>query len=209
MSVKLHSSSDCNVLLLTGEFSANSGCINKDSVIKLLRNTNANKRLVVVINSPGGDLSQAFGIANAITCYVEENKSEDPILYINKQAQSAASVLSSLFDEVYIERKAVYMLHSVSCSLEDNFEPITAQQVLKVLEQYNTIISHCYGAKSGHPPQAFNSIIDKRVWGSSGELRMTGAGSGEMNLTDYMVEDIDEFFKVTGLTKPSTLNLGK
>lgn len=209
MSVTLHSSSDCNVLLLTGEFSPSSSGINQDSVIKLLRNANAKKRLVVVINSPGGDLRQAFSIARAITEYTVENDCEEPIAYINRQAQSAASVLSSLFDEVYIERDAIYMLHSTSCSLEENFEPVTAQNVLDILELYNTMISHCYGGKSYHPPQAFNSIIDKRVWGSSGELRMTGAGAQELRLVDHVVENIDEFFKATGLTKPSTLNLGK
>lgn len=153
------------------------GMIDGDSVVRALSQLPANhKRVVVRINSPGGDVFEGFSIYNALARHPAE-----VIVEVDALAASAASVIAMAADEIRMAANAMMMIHrSWTIALGNALD---LGHVAEVLGQIDGIMVDTYTARTGQSKDDVQAWVDAETW-------MTAAVAVERGFADAVGQDL-------------------
>jgi ATP-dependent Clp endopeptidase proteolytic subunit ClpP len=143
------------------------------SVSDFLKNHKAQK-VVVQINSPGGDVFEGIAIYNLL-------KSSPKTIHVEilGLAASAASLISMAGDTVSMAKSALFMIHNpwTFAGGDENDLQKTADRLKKIKTQMLGI----YTGKTGLSEDEIESMLDDETWMSSEEAKAKGFIDKEMN----------------------------
>lgn len=121
----------------------------------------------LVVNSPGGLVSDALEIYNLIRSYSGKTKA-----VLSGYAMSAASYIPLAADEVIAEDNAVYMIHNVQgVTWGDYNEILKYGEIVKRLSQ---LMAKAYIDFTGKKAEEIASLMDAETWYYGDEITKNG-----------------------------------
>ncbi len=134
------------------------GMIDGDSVVRALKQLPAgHKRVIVRINSPGGDVFEAFSIYNALVRHPAEI-----VVEIDALAASAASIIAMAGDKIRIAQNAMVMVHNAWTIAVGDIHDLT--QTVELLAKVGENIVATYAARTGLAAEAVQALLDAETW---------------------------------------------
>lgn len=133
--------------------------------------------LDVRINSGGGDVFAAHAISSML-----KNHKAKVNVYIDGIAASAATIVASAGDTVYIPPNAMMMIHNPLAGLMGMYNADELDKMINVLEKVKASIVAAYVQKTGMEEKKLGKLMDAETW-------MTGAEAVEMKFADVLLED--------------------
>jgi ATP-dependent Clp endopeptidase proteolytic subunit ClpP len=132
------------------------------------------KRVDVYINSPGGDVSDALAIYNALIRH-----RGDVNVYIDGMALSSAGFLAMSGDRIYIAENGMMMLHDPSAFGYGNAQDM--RDLADRLDKVKSTIVTTYAARSGNTAETIEEWMSAETWLDANEAI-------EHHLADEMTE---------------------
>jgi ATP-dependent protease ClpP protease subunit len=168
---------DPEILIYSDIGPAWAGMIDADSVVRALQSLPAGHRRVVVrINSPGGDVFEAFGIYNALARHLAE-----VIVEIDALAASAASIVAMAGDKIRIAANAMVMIHNAwTIAAGDEHE---LAKVVEVLHKVGLTLADTYAARTGQSLDDVIAMLDAETW-------MTAEEAVEKGFADELGQEL-------------------
>lgn len=123
--------------------------------------------LTVRINSPGGDVWDAWAIYNLI----RESKAE-VTTKIDGICASAASFIALAADEVQMHEAGLYMIHNPLTVAIGNAAEM--RRVADMLDKHRDTILPIYKRKTGKTAAALIKLLDAETWFSAAEAKTEG-----------------------------------
>lgn len=158
LSIKAASGVDPEIYIYESIGPAWAGMVDGDSVVKALKQLPANHRRVVVrLNSPGGDVFEGFAIYNALLRHPAEI-----VIEIDALAASAASVVSMAGDRIRIAANAMTMVHNAWTIAWGNAAELG--QVVELLGKIDASIVATYAARTGQTPEDVAAWMAAETW---------------------------------------------
>lgn len=130
----------------------------------------------VVLDSPGGSVSDAISIYTALRAhpYVVT-------IHVMGHALSGGSIIMCAGDRVEMDSNAAMMLHSAWTELEGNAAELASQA--KLLRKIDERMVRIYAEKSGIEPDVIGRLLEKETWLSPEECVRYG-------FADQVVESV-------------------
>lgn len=140
-----------------------------------LKDMGAVDRLVVNINSPGGDVFDGIAIYNELVGH-----SADVTVRVTGLAASAASVIAMAGDRIEMGANAFLMIHNAwTVAMGDHRD---MRQTADVLEKINSKLVQTYAKRSGQDENEIRDMMDEETWLDSGDAI-------ELGLADASFDD--------------------
>lgn len=122
-----------------------------------LDGVSAASRIVLNINSPGGDVFDGIAIFNDLLAH-----KADVMVRVTGLAASAASVIAMAGDDIHIAENAFFMIHNAwSVAIGDSRE-MTARA--KLLNQIDGQLASTYAARTGGDAADIKQQMDDETW---------------------------------------------
>lgn len=142
---------------------------------KTLDSLKGTSNLKVYINSPGGSVSAATAIYNALKnheAYVE--------VYIDGLAASAATIIACAGDKVYMPDNALFMIHNPwTIAAGDSGE---LNKTADILDKFKETIINTYISKTGLDKETLSQLMDDESWFTAKEAQ-------EYNFVDEILHE--------------------
>lgn len=129
--------------------------------------TKDRNRVELRINSPGGDVAEAFAIYNTIRRSAKETH-----VYVDGWAVSAASLIAMAGDTVSMAENALMMLHEPWGVVAGNSTDLRKQA--EVLDKHRDAMLGAYTAKSGQTEAQVRAILAAETWYKADEAVAAG-----------------------------------
>jgi ATP-dependent protease ClpP protease subunit len=138
------------------------GMIDAQSVSRALQDAGQVGEIVVLINSPGGDVSEGVSIYNLL-----KQHSATKTVKILGLAASIASVVSCAGDVVEMPPSALMMIHPPwSITIGDASDH---RKTAEMLDKMRDSIAAVYAEKSGRPAAEFLPLMEAETWFNAAE----------------------------------------
>jgi ATP-dependent protease ClpP protease subunit len=138
-----------------------------------LRTIGPKNDVVVLINSPGGDVFEGLSIYNLL----REHKGSVTVKILGLAA-SAASVIAMAGDEVLIARAGFLMIHNTWAVAVGNRNDL--RDMADTLEPIDAAMADIYATFSGLEPKAVQKMMDAETW-------IGGAAAVEQHFADGLL----------------------
>ena len=122
-----------------------------------LRFIGADKDVVVLINSPGGDLFEGMAIYNLL----REHQGSVQVKVLGLAA-SAASVIAMAGDEILIARAGFLMIHNTWVVAIGNQHDL--RDIADTLKPFDDAMADIYAARAGIKPAKAQAMMDAETW---------------------------------------------
>ena len=116
-------------------------------------------KIVVKINSGGGDLYTGIAIHNALKAL----KGHKTVI-IEGLAASAASVIACAGDDVQVHPGSIIMIHGAAVGVADYMTAEDVKKIAKNLEAANNAIAQIYHEKTGLEVDSLRSMMKAETW---------------------------------------------
>lgn len=136
------------------------------------------------IDSCGGDVYEAFGIASALQRYKGEIT-----VYIDGIAASAASYIAVMGDKVYMSDFAQFMIHDAWCCASGNARDFAS--VIERLEAIDETIANIISKRCGMEIEDVMAAMDKETWYSAADAVAAGLADEIVELEERMAACVD------------------
>lgn len=124
---------------------------------KTLNSLKDTSSLKVYINSPGGSVSAATAIYNAL-----KNHKANVEIHIDGLAASAATIIACAGDKVFMPNNALFMIHNPwTVAAGDSNE---LNKTADVLQKFKTTIINTYVKKTGLDEETLSQLMDAETW---------------------------------------------
>lgn len=133
-------------------------------------------KIVVKLNSVGGDLYTGIAIHNAIKAL----KAKTTVI-VEGIAASAASVIMCAGDTVQVWPGSIVMIHGVSVGLCDYYNTADLKLIIKGNDAAEKAIAEIYNAKTGLDTDTLRGMMTKETW-------LTGREAIEKGFADELLE---------------------
>ena len=134
-------------------------------------------RIIVRINSPGGDPFAAEAIGNLL-----EQHQAQTVARIDGLCASAATVIASHCDKVEAAPNSTYMIHPVKIGLNDYADEAKLQECIRAIRTIRENILNVYARKTGHSKDEVAAWMDSTSW-------WTGAQAKEHGFVDELLNE--------------------
>lgn len=134
------------------------GMIDVDSVVRALKQLPANhKRVIVRINSPGGDVFEGFAIYNALARHPA-----DIVVEVDGLAASAASIVAMAGDTIRMAANSMMMVHRAWTIAIGNGADLA--KTVEVLNKVDENLAETYAARTGLDVEEIAVMLDEETW---------------------------------------------
>lgn len=161
--------------------------------------TDEKEELMVIINSPGGDVQAGQEIYSIL------KDIKNPVtINVQSMAASAASMIAMAGDTVKMSPVALLMIHNASTCTSGDYRDM--QHTADVLQTVNAAIMQAYIAKTGKTEDELRGMMDRETWltanqclenGFADEIIkdekqsiITNAMIGRLSVTDEMIAKV-------------------
>lgn len=138
-----------------------------------LRSIGADSDVVVNINSPGGDLFEAFAIYNML----REHKGQVTVKVLG-MAASSASVIAMAGDEIQIAKAGFMMVHDVWTIVMGNANDL--RDVADQMDPFDAAMADIYAAHTGQTAKYIKKMMDAETW-------INGSAAVEQGFADSLL----------------------
>lgn len=145
-----------------------------EQLVKDLATVDADREIVVRINSPGGYVYDGITILNALRAH----KGRVTVI-VDGLAASAASFIAMAGDEIVMNRNAEMMVHNGRGFVSGGFEDM--RKMADNLERANRNIASIYSERAGGTIEDWLAVMDDETW-------FTAAEAVEAGLADRVQE---------------------
>lgn len=153
------------------------GMVDGDSVIRALKQLPSNhKRVIVRLNSPGGDVFEGFAIYNALARHPAE-----VVIEVDALAASAASIIAMAGDKIRMAANSMMMIHRAWTIAWGNALELT--DVVALLEKVDANLVETYVARTGQKAADVQGWLDAETW-------MTAAEAVERGFADEIGQEL-------------------
>ena len=136
--------------------------VSADSFKSAIKNMGAVEKLVVNINSPGGDVFDGIAIYNTLLSLDAE-----VTVRVTGLAASAASVIAMAGDRLEMADNAFLMIHNAWTFATGDHRDM--RQTADVLEKINSKLVATYAKRSGQDADEIRNMMDEETWLDSGD----------------------------------------
>src|SRR5205085_1103108 len=143
------------------------GMVSGETIVRALHEIGDVPRLVVRINSPGGDVFEAMAIYNALErhpAFIE--------MKIDGLAASAASYIAMAGDHIEIAQNSFLMIHNAWTIAMGNADDLL--NTVEVLQKIDDAIVNMYAARTGQSKLEIRQWMAAETWLSSDEAVAKG-----------------------------------
>lgn len=142
------------------------GLVSAKSFLAELDRVPADEQVTVRVNSPGGDMSEAGAIYNAIA------RRGGVTITIDALAASAASYLAMAGAKIQMSANAMMMIHEPWTIAIGNAEAI--RSTAEVLDKFTGIAADIYAKRSGQELAAVKEMLAAETWMTAEEALAKG-----------------------------------
>lgn len=150
------------------------GMVSAKSIVDLIDKVGRGLPVTVRINSPGGDVTEAQAIYNAMR---RQSKTGGKVtVEIDGLAASAASYVAMAGDRINIAENAMMMIHKAWTFAFGNADEI--RSTADILDKFDGIISATYAARSGMSVDDVMAKMLDETWLTADEAIESGLADG-------------------------------
>lgn len=124
-------------------------------IAEALKERGNDEKVIVQINSPGGDVSSASEIFAAL-------KAVPATAYIVGVAASAASIVAMACKEIYMVETAMMMIHNASTIARGDYRDMGRAR--QMLESTNKALIIAYRKRTGKTDEELQTLMDAETW---------------------------------------------
>jgi ATP-dependent Clp protease protease subunit len=135
------------------------------------------EKIIVNINSPGGDVFDGIAIFNDLVAHKAE-----VVVRVTGLAASAASLIAMAGDRVEIAENALFMIHNAWSGVVGNAKEM--QAVASVLVKVDEGLAGTYAARTGGSLETIKQQMDDETWFSAKEAVDAGFANSTIALSE-------------------------
>lgn len=154
--------------------------------IKDLKSLGDISELDVRINSPGGDVFAAHAIHSLLKAHKAQVN-----VYVDGIAASAATIITSAGDKVYIPTNAMMMVHDPMFAMMGYYNSKELAKCIDALEKIGESVIASYQAKTGKSKEELDTLMDAETW-------MTGEDAVNMGFADELLNAVEVAASING-----------
>lgn len=149
------------------------GGVTADAVKRELNAAGAIKKIVMRINSPGGDVFEAAAIYSLLSQH------KAPVdCYVDGLAASAAFTIAMSADKIHVSQAAMMMCHNAAGMCMG--EASDMKKMAGTLEKISGVMRDIYSKRSGMPADEVQKLMDEETW-------MTAKEAYELGFADQLL----------------------